>query len=316
MKNKFTITLHDDSGVKQFSISQSLKKRFKTVALTSAFFVVASFCINFFQQTHILSLNDSISEVKKTNSELSFTNSDLLTQLEISNTSLEDKNEQLAALDNQLNDIEVMIGLSPNEDMEIQERLELASITSEQMEAVFQHIPNGSPIEYKGITSKYGYRDHPTLKRRAFHRGSDMRASMRTPVYATADAIVEYADWHKRSGFGRLIILSHNFGFKTYFGHLKKIDVKVGQVIKKGDLIGLTGSSGISNGPHLHYEVQFIAKALNPFNFIKWDVANYQNIFTKEKQVPWHSLITTISKQANIATIPPLSPQVLISRAN
>jgi murein DD-endopeptidase MepM/ murein hydrolase activator NlpD len=72
-------------------------------------------------------------------------------------------------------------------------------------------------IKYRGITSKYGWRIHPTLKKREFHPGLDMKASMRTKIYATADGVIEYAGNHKRSGYGRLIIIDHNYGFKTSF---------------------------------------------------------------------------------------------------
>ncbi len=335
MSKKFIITIQDNHGLRQFSLSKSIKKRIKYIAAVVFGVVAISMGANLIQQSYICSVKDSLNILEDKNKNLLTNNGLLSTKLTKLQTKIDSKSEELASLDVQLNTIEEMIGLSPSHDLEISERVELASITSEQMEEVFQDIPNGSPIEYKGITSRFGYRHHPLLKRKAFHKGSDMRAAMKTPVYATANAVVEYAGWHKRSGFGRLVILSHNYGFKTYFGHLKKINVKMGQVIKKGDLIAYTGNSGKSNGPHLHYEVQFIAKALNPFNFIKWTVANYQDIFTKEKQVPWHSLITMINKRSNKevlakapkvvktsqnkairVTIPPLSQQVRISQAN
>jgi len=183
------------------------------------------------------------------------------------------------------------------------------------MDALMQHVPNGSPIEYRGITSKFGYRTHPTLQREEFHRGSDMKAPMKTPIYATADAIVEWAAVHKRSGYGKLIILDHSVGFKTYFGHLNKIVVKSGQFIKRGDLVGYTGNSGMSNGPHLHYEVRFVQRALNPFWFVKWNIASYNSIFEKEKNVPWQSLITATTRLHQTTTIPLLSQKVLLSSA-
>ncbi len=169
-------------------------------------------------------------------------------------------------------------------------------MTSEHMATLLQFIPSGSPIEYKGITSKYGYRIHPTLKRKEFHRGMDMRAKMKTPVYATADGIVEWAGLHKKSGYGKLIILQHNYGFRAYFGHLNKIVIKSGKFVKKGDLIAYTGNSGMSSGPHLHYEIRFIGRAINPFWFIKWNIKNYEEIFKKEKKIPWQSLITAITQ--------------------
>jgi murein DD-endopeptidase MepM/ murein hydrolase activator NlpD len=180
--------------------------------------------------------------------------------------------------------------------MSLQERIDVTKLSSENIAVMMQFIPNGSPIPYKGITSKYGWRVHPTLHKREFHPGSDMRAPMGTPVVATADGVVEYAGYHKRSGYGKLIIIDNNYGFKTYFGHLSKIKVKAGTFVKKGTVIALTGNTGLSNGPHLHYEVRFIQRPLNPFWFIKWTVNNFNEIFQKEKKIPWQSLIAMISK--------------------
>jgi len=170
------------------------------------------------------------------------------------------------------------------------------------MATLLQLIPNGSPIEYKGITSKFGYRVHPTLNRREFHRGSDMKAKSGTPVYATADGIVEYAGVHRKSGFGKLVILQHAFGFRSYFGHLNKIVIKSTRFVKKGDLIAYSGNTGMSSGPHLHYEIRFIHNAVNPYYFIKWNVENYYDIFEKEKKIPWQSLIKAT---ANLRVLKP-----------
>jgi len=101
-----------------------------------------------------------------------------------------------------------------------------------------------------------------------------MKAKIVTEVYATANGVVEYAGYHRKSGFGRLVVLNNSYGFRTYFAHLGKINVKLGQVIQKGDLIALTGNSGRSKGPHLHYEIRFMQKAVNPFWFIKWTMNN------------------------------------------
>jgi len=179
-------------------------------------------------------------------------------------------------------------------------------MSSSQRATLLELIPSGSPVEYHGITSKFGYRIHPTLGTREFHRGDDMKAKLGTPVHATANAIVEWAGFHKRSGFGNLIILTHVYGFKTYYGHLKRVVVKSGQFVKKGDLIGYTGNSGLSNGPHLHYEIRFIQRALNPFYFIKWTQHHYNEIFEKEKKVPWQSLITATSQ---IKVVPQMQTQ-------
>jgi murein DD-endopeptidase MepM/ murein hydrolase activator NlpD len=253
-------------------------------------------------------------EVHKAYVALQEKNKNLIKTVEKIENGLNLKREELSSLTDKLADIENIMGLSSKEGTSLQDRVDLAKVTSEEMFALMQHIPNGSPIEYKGITSKFGYRIHPTLNRREFHRGTDMKAAMNTPVYSTSDGIVEWAGLHKKSGFGKLIIMDHGFGFKTYFGHLNKIVVKSGQFVKRGDLIGYTGNSGMSNGPHLHYEIRFLQMALNPFWFIKWNVATYNSIFEKEKNVPWQSLITATTRLHQKTTTPLLSQRELTSK--
>jgi len=315
MHNQFTITIHDEHGVKQFNIHQ-IVKRFGIYLLS---FVLLIFALAAFSIAYLNSSVDKIQtkkdEMKTAYVALKQKNKKLQNTVIFTENTLKEKRDELVAVTDKLSDIEHLIGLSTQEGSSLQERVDLATVTSEEMAALMQHVPNGSPVEYKGITSKYGYRTHPTLQTKEFHRGSDMKASMNTPIYATADAIVEWAAEHKRSGYGNLIILDHSFGFKTYFGHLNKIVVKSGQFIKRGDLVGYTGNSGMSNGPHLHYEVRFIQRALNPFWFVKWNIASYNSIFEKEKQVPWQSLITATMRLHQTTTIPLLSQKVLLSRA-
>ena len=118
---------------------------------------------------------------------------------------------------------------------------------------------------------RFGIRHHPILKIRRMHNGVDMLANTGTSVYAPGAGKVEFVG--RKGGFGKTIIINHGFGYKTLYGHLSKYKVKRGQKIKRGDLIGLTGSSGkLSTGPHLHYEVRHNGIALNPRNFIFDDV--------------------------------------------
>ena len=315
MRNQFTITIHDEHGVKQFNIHQIVKR----FGIYLSGFVLFIFALSAFS---IAYLNTSVNkiETKKGEMEIAYVslqrkNHSLINTVTQTENTLQQKRDELVSVTDKLSDIENLIGLSTEEGITLAERVDLARVTSEEMSALMQHVPNGSPIEYKGLTSKFGYRTHPTLQRKEFHRGSDMKAPMNTPIYATADAIVEWAAAHKKSGYGNLIILDHSFGFKTYFGHLNKIVVKSGQFIKRGDLVGYTGNTGMSNGPHLHYEVRFIQRALNPFWFVKWNVASYNSIFEQEKNVPWQSLLTATTRLHQTTTIPLLSQKVLLSRA-
>ena len=298
MDKHFTITIHDDNGVRQFNLHHFVKK----IAFYTVLFLLT---LGLISAGTIWYLNNSLKlielkkqQIEEINKKLAQQNDNLLLKIDQTKASLEYKKAQLDELSDSLSTIEKMIGLRPIGDESLQERVSLAQLSSSQRAMLLQLIPSGSPVQYKGITSSFGYRIHPTLKKKEFHRGIDMKAKLNTPIHATADAIVEWAGYHKRSGFGRLIILEHVYGFKSYYGHLNKVIVKSGQFVKKGQLIGYTGNSGLSNGPHIHYEVRFIHRVLNPIYFVKWTQKNYKTIFEKEKKVPWQSLITAIARLA------------------
>ena len=292
MNDHFTVTIHDDNGVKQFNLHKFVKRAiFYAVSFLAVIAFIGIGTILYLNNT-VDDIEKNIVEVKSAYDELQGKNDQLNQEIHTNQVSLITKKKELDELSESLHEIESLIGLAPDENTTIQDRVNATKLNSEHRATLLQFIPNGSPIKYKGITSKFGYRIHPTLKRKEFHRGSDMRAKMKTPVYATADGMVEWAGFHKRSGYGKLVILEHNYGFKSYFGHLNKIVVKSNQFVKKGDLIAYTGNSGMSSGPHLHYEIKYIHTTVNPFWFIKWTVENYDEIFLKEKKIPWQSLIT------------------------
>jgi len=304
MNKHFSITIHDDNGVKQFNLHKFVKEAlFYALAFIGVIGLIAVGTILYLDSS-VDAMQNKKDSIEKAYDDLKEKNRTLLASMAMTNDKLLHKKEELDELSDSLSEIETLIGLTPDADSSLQERVSATKIDSNHRATLLQLIPNGSPIEYEGITSKFGYRIHPTLNRREFHRGSDMKAKMRTPVYATADAIVEFAGMHKKSGFGNLVILEHAYGFKTYFGHLNKVVIKSGAFVKKGELIAYTGNSGMSNGPHLHYEIRFLHRVLNPFFFIKWSVENYNDIFQKETKVPWQSLVIATAHLKVIKQIP------------
>ena len=292
MSKHFTVTIHDDNGVKQYNLHHFVKQAVLYAGMFFGFIALVSVGTILYLNSEVEDIEVKRLQEHRDYAKLQDKNKELHIEIRSSQDKLIDRKKELDKISDSLSQIENLIGISPVEDMPLLDRVDLAKLSSENMATLLQFIPSGSPILYKGITSKYGYRIHPTLKRKEFHRGSDMKAKMKTPVYATADGIVEYAGYHKKSGYGHLVILQHNFGFKTYFGHLNKVVVKSGTFVKKGRLVAYTGNSGMSSGPHLHYEVSFMSRPVNPFWFVKWDAQNYNQIFEKEKKIPWQSLIT------------------------
>jgi murein DD-endopeptidase MepM/ murein hydrolase activator NlpD len=182
--------------------------------------------------------------------------------------------------------------------------IEFDKISPEQKTYMFKAIPNGAPIKYSDISSEFGSRNHPILGKSSFHEGIDLRADTGTGVNATADGIVNFAASY--AGYGNMLIIEHAFGFKTVYAHLSKILVQQGDFIAKGQLVAKSGSSGMSSGPHLHYEVRFLDRAINPHNFLVWNYQKFTDIFTKERSIKWGYLIE-VTKWPQLQQMPQAS---------
>lgn len=127
-------------------------------------------------------------------------------------------------------------------------------------------VPQIMPLSDARLTSGYGMRDHPVLRRRARHNGVDLAAPRGTPVYATADGYVEMAQYY--SSYGNYVQIEHGGDIETRYAHLSSYTVRPGQTVRMGDLIGYVGSTGRSTGPHLHYEVRVSGDPVNPIPYM------------------------------------------------
>ncbi|MCY4554422.1 MAG: M23 family metallopeptidase [Candidatus Poribacteria bacterium] len=116
------------------------------------------------------------------------------------------------------------------------------------------------------LTSKYGYRPHPVTGRYRFHEGIDLRAAVGTRVYASKAGRVIFAG--RKGGYGKIVGIEHEGNFSTWYGHLSRIRVKVGQTVSQGRVIGLSGNTGISTGPHLHFEIRYKGRSEKPTKYI------------------------------------------------
>ncbi len=131
---------------------------------------------------------------------------------------------------------------------------------------MLSHLPAIMPINNKDLTrtaSGWGWRIHPIYKIKKFHEGMDFSAPIGTEVYATGDGTVSTVET-SYSGYGKHVKIDHGFGYVTIYAHMSKFNVKVGQKVKRGDIIGFVGTTGISTGPHLHYEVVKKGQKVNP----------------------------------------------------
>jgi len=130
---------------------------------------------------------------------------------------------------------------------------------------LYRSTPRGWPVSGY-ITSGFGWRVHPITGRRDYHSGVDISTEAGMPVRATADGIVSFAGWS--GGNGNLVVIEHGNGYSTLYAHNRKVLVRTGQVVKRGDVIAYAGSTGSSTGPNLHYEVWHKGKPQNPRPFI------------------------------------------------
>jgi murein DD-endopeptidase MepM/ murein hydrolase activator NlpD len=139
----------------------------------------------------------------------------------------------------------------------------------DQLEQGVAGIPAAQPIrDGANFTSGYGIRSDPFRGRAAMHAGIDLAGPYGTPIYATADGIVGRSEWNS-GGYGNLVELNHGQGIQTRYGHLSRLIAQPGQRVRRGELIGLMGSTGRSTGSHLHYEVRIDGRAVNPVPFMQ-----------------------------------------------
>jgi murein DD-endopeptidase MepM/ murein hydrolase activator NlpD len=153
---------------------------------------------------------------------------------------------------------------------------------AQKKEKLYAAIPAIQPISNKqlhALSSGFGWRTHPIYKVKKMHPGIDFAASIGTPIYATADGTISEVSV-KFSGYGKMVEIDHGFGYKTRYAHMHDFAVRSGQNVKRGDLIGYVGDTGMSTAPHLHYEVLINDTKVNPVHYFYNDLspAEYEKI--------------------------------------
>lgn len=140
-------------------------------------------------------------------------------------------------------------------------------------EVKMENIPAIQPVlnkDLKRMASGYGWRIDPVYHVRRFHSGMDFSAPVGTDIYATGNGTITFTGW--RQGYGETVEVDHGFGYTTRYAHCYKILARRGQKVKRGDVIALVGNTGKSTGPHVHYEVHYNGKAIDPRNFYFYDL--------------------------------------------
>lgn len=179
------------------------------------------------------------------------------------------------------------------------DELQILAKDKEQMSLA---IPAIWPIDRTRLKAFYAFgvrRKHPILKIRTMHKGVDMSTDYGVPVYATGDGVIEKVDkGRRRRGYGQQIVINHKFGYKTRYAHLQKMFVKPGEKVQRGQLIGEVGSTGGSTGPHLHYEVIYLGRNVNPVNYFNRNMTSdeYRQLIENTK---YNSDLETLEGTSN-----------------
>lgn len=174
--------------------------------------------------------------------------------------------------------------------------LDQLQVLSKNKEKMAASIPAIWPINKKdlrGPIGAFGRRLHPIYKRYIPHKGIDFGGRKGDPIYATGNGKVVHSEKGlRRKGYGQQLVIDHGFGYKTRYAHLNERLVKIGQEVKRGELIGYMGSTGGSTGPHLHYEVIYMGNHVDPINYFRRDMseAEFEHIIEQAKTTTFETI--------------------------
>jgi len=329
MKNRFIITISDIHGSKQYSVHEIIKKIIFFAVLTFLLIGVGTFFYIKFLNSKVDTLHEetvsykqdmlhlkTVSEgLKKENKQLNVLKQQLVTLID-------ENTDKLNSMKSHLREVEEIIGIGPDINASFADRVQQAKVHEEetkkkivenmqnevkqekvsaiQKALLLNSIPNGKPLNYRRIASPFGYRIHPVTHKNTFHAGLDLPAKYGTPIYAPASGVVVYAG--KKGAYGNFMLIAHSYGFKTAYGHLSKFAVKSGDYVTKGQKIAYVGSTGRSTGPHLHYEIRYLTKWVDPKPFMFWNLDNINYITDKIDTVNWKSILKQTEKLISLST--------------
>ena len=299
MSQRITISIPTPSGDRSFYLSKKglITSGLVAAGLLSFSLLSGSALLYLYTQKH--QLESALIKQQTQVTYLTQLNSEQQDETHALSQELETKRNQLQLLGRRVYDVESVLGLAsdsqPEDEDSLEQRLDAAAIDSAVRATLFRMIPNDTPLNYNRVSSEFGSRINPISGKRHTHAGIDLTCNMGEAVYAPADGVVESAR-PSAQGYGHYLTLQHAFGFSSSYAHLKAFKVRAGQFVSKGDLIAECGNSGNSTGPHLHYEVRFLGRPINPHNLISWTPENFESLFKAEKHVKWASLVDQVNQ--------------------
>lgn len=283
IRDKFIISIIDNNGVKQFNIHRFVKK---VLFYFVGFFVIVSIVLFF----TIRILADELKSMQNRKDDtiekyVEVYNENVSLKLEVNKSQ-----EQLDEINQKILDLEDVISMK-NAIVEAKENnpFDISTLTDKQKDMILKIIPNALPFSDEVQSS-------PTLQK----TGAIFALPRSIPIIATADGMVDLTRGDDTKGIGRFVKLVHTFGFNSIYGHLSKLSVKRGDVVKKGQIIGYSGKHNGKNS--LYYDIRFLGSKVNMERFLSWNLNNFDSMVGGESIVNWDSLLWTFNDMVQISS--------------
>ena len=296
-RNKHIITIHDKDGIRQVTMGYFAKKLLWLIIsiiiiVLSLSFLYTKYLEDSFSELQSIHKNTEIEirELKLQRKNIIAYNNKLKSIIDTKEKQKKHLQSTIGSLGEELENTRNILGIN-DDGFKINSNINYSKLSIGEKEVIMHYIPNGKPVSKITRSSGFGWRIHPIYHRRIFHRGLDISVPTGTKVMATANGVVEKVRYNKHTGYGNLLIIKHSYGFRSAYAHLNSISVEVGDYVLKGQVVARSGNTGRSTGPHLHYEVRYLDKILNPNLFIKWNLKNFTDTIKKENRVQWHSVV-------------------------
>ncbi len=273
IRDKFIISIVDNSGIRQFSIHRLVKK---VIFYFVIFFIISTIVIFF----TIKFLADELKEMKTEKNlivdkyiYIYDKNENIKQQVEISQYKLDEINRRMFELEDIISMKDSIIHNNNIEEYDI------SSLSQSKKNIILQLLPNSLPF----------FSDNFSLS--PLKSGLLFNTAEGIPIYATADGIVDLTRDNYTEGIGKFVKIVHSFGFTSIYGYLSKVNVKRGDIARKGQLIGY---AGISNGKNLYYDIKFLGSEVDVEKFIYWNINNFAIVINQDSIVNWNSLLWTL----------------------
>lgn len=288
MKNRIFISVSDQTSLKQYNLHKIVKK-FVFYCLVGIFVLMS---VGFVLMSFLMKQVQEISQVKM---DLMEKYRSIYMQNQALKNQIKEKSLELIDVSKKVSDLEEIIDFSKNREKLLQNEPITAELNRQDQLFLLQILPNGNPIKQDAKIVSSAERIHPLKGKYGVHSGIDYLVASGTPVYATADGIVELSrERTTLKGYGRFVKMTHVYGFTSMYGHLSQVLVKKGEFVKKGQVIGYSGRSGESLGERLYYEIRFLGSYQDPFAFVQWGKENFESIFEKKSNIDWNRLFWAI----------------------